>query len=532
MTKNILMVAAECDALPAAKVGGIGDVLRDLPKALAQEGCNVHVVIPSYGYLHELEGSLHYSDLKVPFEIGESDVELYKIALSATKYNADKTLENSLHVWVMDNPGFYPGGKGAVYCDDGNDRPFASDASKYALFCSAVGMAINNNVFGPLDVLHLHDWHAATLAVLRSFDENYQALQSLKVVYSIHNLSLQGVRPFERDPSSLKKWFPWLRAPRELICDPRVPHCYNPMRAGINLSDKVHAVSPTYAQEIQKASDIENFIYGGEGLEEDLIRAQHESRLVGILNGCEYPEGVTYPKLSRVKLGKLIRDTLVEWAAKTLVLPSAIWVARERLHVWLAKKEKGLVVTSVGRLTEQKVRLLKHPITVNGKKQSTLSHLLDALEGIGSFILVGSGDPAYQKFLLEESGKHQNFMYLQGYSDELAQAIYASGDLFLMPSSFEPCGISQMLAMRAGQPCLVHSVGGLNDTVLDGVSGFTFIGKNGDEQAQNFLQRFAEVLEMAKSDQQKYATIAKLAAKARFTWKSSAHEYIERLYYS
>ena len=114
-----------------------------------------------------------------------------------------------------------------------------------------------------------------------------------------------------------------------------------------------------------------------------------------------------------------------------------------------------------------------------------LDTILERLGSNGAFFLLGSGTAEYEQFFLEVSARHPNFIYLQGYSDALSHALYNNGDLFVMPSSFEPCGISQMLAMRAGQPCLVHAVGGLNDTVQDGVTGFSFSGADSTEQAQN-----------------------------------------------
>jgi starch synthase len=93
-----------------------------------------------------------------------------------------------------------------------------------------------------------------------------------------------------------------------------------------------------------------------------------------------------------------------------------------------------------------------------------------------------------------------------------------------------PCGISQMLAMRAGQPCLVHGVGGLNDTVIDGVSGFVFRGANGDEQGVQLLKRFTEVLQLHQQNPKKFQAIARAAARARFTWETVAKEYLEKLY--
>lgn len=521
-TKTILMVAAENDALPNAKVGGVGDVVRDLPKALAQQGCNIHVVIPSYGFLHK---SAAGEAILFPVMFG-GDVVQVKLYY----WGHTQTGGGTVTQWVMEHPGFYPCGVGQVYCNDGNDRPFASDASKYALFCASVGQAILNECFGELDILHLHDWHAAVLAVLRAYDPHYARLKAIRTVYSIHNLSLQGVRPFKGDNSSLQTWFPHLTYDLAVVCDPQVTHCFNPMRAAIALADKVHAVSPTYAEEIQRPSHREQHIYGGEGLEMELIAAAKQQRLVGILNGCEYPEQETYPKLSKAKLAGVMDEALLRWVAKSAVMLSVHWIARERLQIWCAKRERGFVVSSIGRITEQKVRLLRHPVVYDGATLPVLQHLLNILGDAGVLLMQGSGDQDYEKFLTEMSAACPNFIFLRGYSDPLARAVYASGDLFLMPSSFEPCGISQMLAMRAGQPCLVHGVGGLNDTVVDGVSGFVFRGANGDEQGLQLLERFKQVLQLNQENPKKFQAIARAAARARFTWEAVAKECLERLY--
>jgi starch synthase len=528
--KTILMLAAENDALPNAKVGGIGDVVRDLPKALAAQGCLVHVVIPSHGFLQR-SAAREVASFPVLFGDGVEQVKLYRWdASEAGDTDAGDTEAPGVRQWVLDHPGFNPGGVGQIYCNDGNDRPFASDAAKYALFCAAVGQAILNESFGHVDILHLHDWHAAVLAVLREFDPHYTRLKNMRTVYSIHNLSLQGVRPLRGDSSALETWFPRLQYDQAVICDPRVTHCFNPMRAAIVLSDKVHAVSPTYAQEIQRPSQTAQHIYGGEGLETDLVAAAKQDRLEGILNGCEYPPDTQYPKLSKARLMSIIDEALLHWVAKSAVMLSVHWIARERLQQWCAKRERGMLITAVGRVTEQKVRLLRHQITYQGKYQSVLQHLLALLGDKGVFLMLGSGDADYEKFLQEVSGFCPNFIFLRGYSDELSRALYNSGDLFVMPSSFEPCGISQMLAMRAGQPCLVHGVGGLNDTVINGVSGFVFRGGNGDEQAQQMLESFRGILSMNDESPEKLQAIAKAAAKARFTWEAVAEEYLQKLY--
>ncbi|MDZ7922626.1 MAG: glycogen/starch synthase [Marinagarivorans sp.] len=520
MTKRILMLASENDALPNAKVGGIGDVVRDIPLALAEFGCDVQVILPDYGYFAVMPSAELCGEYSVSFAGGLERVELYRI-LSSTQQH------ESVSYWALRHRRFSPCGDGRVYCNDENNRPFATDASKYAFFCAAVAQAIIGNAFGKLDALHLHDWHAALLLVLREFDPKLAELKKLRTVYTIHNLSLQGVRPFKGDESSFETWFPYLKYSPNLICDTRAVHCINPMRAGINLSDKVHAVSPTYAQEITRKSNVAQGIYGGEGLDHDLIMAREQGRLVGILNGCEYPADASYIKVPKVRLIPKLIDALLVWASKTTTLDSCHWLAEKRLTRWAAKKDRGMLVTSVGRITDQKVRILFF-VMADGK--TVVQKLLEALGDKGVFIFLGSGTEQYQKQLLALAGTHTNFIYLQGYSTEVSDLLYNSGDLFLMPSSFEPCGISQMLAMRAGQPCLVHKVGGLSDTVIDGVTGFVFAGADLQSQSQGLLDAFERALTTYKKQPTKYAAMIKKASAERFLWSSVAKEYLEKLY--
>ncbi|MGB5325188.1 MAG: glycosyltransferase [Pseudomonadales bacterium] len=186
-----------------------------------------------------------------------------------------------------------------------------------------------------------------------------------------------------------------------------------------------------------------------------------------------------------------------------------------------------MLVTSIGRLTAQKMQLLQHAMS-DGR--SALDHLLERLGDAGILILLGSGDPVYEAFLRKCAARARNLVYLQGYSDTLVDDLYASGDLFLMPSLYEPCGISQMLAMRAGQPCLVHSVGGLADTVQDAKNGFAFSGADIADSAAAMLDRFDAVVQLRSNEAAKWKKIASAAQKSRFTWESAAESYLDLLY--
>jgi starch synthase len=190
-------------------------------------------------------------------------------------------------------------------------------------------------------------------------------------------------------------------------------------------------------------------------------------------------------------------------------------------------RQPSILLTSVSRIVDQKVLLLREAGS-NGR--SGLHSILEALGEKGCYIILGSGDREYEKFLTETSSRFENFLFVNGYSDECADALYGGGDLFLMPSSFEPCGLSQMIAMRHGQPCLVHAVGGLKDTVVDGQNGFAFKGKRLRTQVDNFVQTASKAIAMKENKPAEWRQICETAAATRFRWKDSAAQYIAKLY--
>ena len=528
MLKQVLMVAAENDAIPGAKVGGVADVVRDVPLALAKNDIHVDVIIPDHNNYHQQFDANLVAQIDVPFRGQLTPAFLYKV-------NPENSA-SSINQYLIWHQSFSPDGDSGVYRHDEDNRPFASDANKFALFSVALCEFLKHQKIAQPDVIHLHDWHAAIVAVLLSFDQNYQTISQINRVFTVHNIALQGTRPFKNDDSSLEVWFPHLSYNGQYICDPVHLHCFNPMRAGINLANKVHVVSPTYSQEVQQASNNELGFYGGEGLEHDLKLAQQANKLVGILNGCEYPELEPEPtaeKLTSAEFLKQAKQCLLIWTAQSPALQSTHFIANERINQWQneeqtnTKKTIKPLVTSVGRLTAQKVRLL---IEADNQGQ-VIDNLLKTLaEQQGRFILIGSGESHYENQLTKAMAKHDNFLFLNGFDSALSEALYPLGDLFLMPSSFEPCGISQMLAMRAGQPCLVNQVGGLKDTVMHNETGFTFSGTNINEQKQNLQQCFVDALTLLRDQPKQFSAIAAQAKQARFDWQSSIKSYINDLY--
>jgi len=514
---NILMVAAENGALPGGKVGGMGDVIRDVPLAIARLGHQVDVLTPGYQYFSRLPGARQTHQFEVSFRDRKETVALYRIGEAAA---------GNVIFWALEHPLFACGGTGKIYCSDPPGRPYSSDATKFALFSAATAEAVADGIFDRPDVIHLHDWHTALIAVLAAYDPAYRALSKARLVYSIHNLSYQGIRPFRWDESSLESWFPKLSYSAETISDPRYPDCFNPMRAAINLCRRVHSVSPGYASEIQRPSAPEKGFIGGEGLERDLQMADSEGRLVGILNGCDYSQPI--PKASFPQLLKIARREVLKWIAANGQANAALSDALQKLDLWQERPPPELVLTFVGRLASQKVHLFTLP---QPDKHSALDRVLDLIGNDAVFLVLGNGDAELEEFFATTAAKRENLIFLCGFSEALSRQLFARGNLFFMPSSYEPCGISQMYAMRAGQPCLAHAVGGLADTIADNKNGFLFRGDSPLKQSRKMIERLAEALELKRKDRKMWSNIRKNAQQARFAWSDTARQYLARLYF-
>lgn len=513
---RILMVAAENGALPGGKVGGVGDVIRDVPRALARRGHEVTVLTPGYGFLSRLPGARPLGSVTVDFAAARQELQLCTVETGDS---------GGVQQLLLEHPLFCPDGKPRIYHHDAFE-PFATDARSFALFCIGVCEALVSGAIPMPDVLHLHDWHAALVLPLRATLRRYQSLRTLRSVFSIHNLSLQGIRPLRGNWSSPEAWFGNLRLPLQDIRDPRYPDCINLMRCGIRLADRVHVVSPGYAREILLPSDPDAGLVRGEGLEADLLEAQRQGRLSGILNGCDYDQPALRSPSPRGFLARA-RDALDGWAAGRQQVSASWYHALRRIQLWQEGAQRPAVVVGlVGRLTAQKYALLQLRMA-DGR--SALEHLLDHCAD-GWMVLLGSGDATYENFFHDVMVARSNFLFLNGYAEAFSDLVYHFSDLFLMPSSFEPCGISQLLALRAGTPCLVHAVGGLADTVQHLETGFLFSGEGQEQQAAAMLDMFVLALRMHRDEPARWASLRRKARKARFTWEQAAADYEHLLY--
>ena len=505
-------MAAENGALRGGKVGGVADVVRDLPAALDEHGWDATVVTPAYGSLHKLPGAKRITTIVVPFAGATESVEIWQVPGQFPK------VRNLVVVHDL----FAANGVGRIYCGDEPDRPYATDANKFAFFCAAVAEWLLKAESLP-DAIHLHDWHAAFFCLLRDFSPRHKKLRASRTVFTIHNLSYQGTRPLRDDESSLETWFPDLKYDLKSVQDLSALNCINPMATAIRLADKISTVSPTYADEICQPSNVATSFVVGEGLESLLVDAANDGRLIGVLNGCYYdqpPSGSDWPALLAA-----MHEQVAVWQDKNPLNP-AHDLAAERLARLTENRPENLLV-SVGRLVSQKATLLE-ATTNNG--QRALEEIAIGLGDRGLIIVLGSGEPKYERSILEMATRNDNILLLQGYSELLADPLYELGDLFLMPSSFEPCGISQMLAMRAGLPCVVHGVGGLRDTVDDEKTGFVFAGKDLQSQATAFVAATLRAISLRRDKADAWQSICDRAKRLRFEWRDSAKMTITHLY--
>jgi len=517
---HILMLASENDALEGAKVGGLADVVRDAPIALARQGCQVTVVTPAYNFLHTVPGARGFHEFSVYFRGYPCYINAYEVPGRPSHPDVTQL--------VLHHPDLWATAPNQLYYHDSPESPFATDANRFALFCLAAAELIRSRRYrGEIDCIHLHDWPASLLMMLREYHHWYHPLKEIRTVITIHNLAMQGVRPLRGDDSSLEAWYPGLPYDWFAVSDRRWPGSINPMAAAIRIADKVHAVSPSYAAEILQPNRTPVF-YGGEGLESDLAYAAGQGRLVGILNGTDYPEERLVPRVDPDELFRALRSAAVSWSGGEHAVPAPHFLAFARLTERMEwKTGPGLILTSVTRVVEQKLLLL---LSHGSNGRSGLENLLALLDEKDLYILLGFGDYGYDRFFARMSAAHSNFIFLNGYSTDVARLLYANGDLFIMPSSFEPCGISQMLAMRDGQPCLVHRVGGLKDTVTDGENGFAFGGDSLSDQVDDMVAVAEKAVHIARNQPGRWEQIRRQAAAARFSWDDSVRRYIDELY--
>ena len=400
--------------MPFIKTGGLADVAYALPKALAALGVDVRVMIPRHAKIKQT----HQHELVT---VAEATISLGW----RSKYLGVQEMENEgVTYYLIDNEDYFGG---AVY------RGGDAENEQYLFYCKAVCEALLLVDFAP-DVLHLNDWHTGMIPFLvkTQYAERYAERfnKELSTIFTIHNIEFQGKMAFAlmKDMLSVPDFY---YSPEYLEAD----GCANMMKAALVFADRITTVSPNYAGEIMTA-------WYGLGLEGILSARRHE--VSGIINGIDTE---TFDPAT---------DTAI--AANF----SAADITNKRTCKKALRDEFSLaiplttpIVAMVSRLTAQKgMALVKH----------VLEELL--CEEV-AFVLLGSGDAEFVEFFNSIAAKYPGRAGIFiGYNEDLAHRIYAGADFLLMPSQFEPCGLSQMIAQRYGTLPIVRETGGLIDTVV------------------------------------------------------------------
>lgn len=478
MTKEktkILFVGAE--AMPFASTGGLGDVLGSLPAALQSEygdDADIRVVLPLYGVI----GEEWREKLK--------DVAVFEVPLAWRRlYCGVKRLKkDNVIFYFIDNEYYFRRDRIYGYFDDGE---------RYAYFCRAVLEMLPHIEFYP-DIIHAHDWQAAmSIVYLNCKYRHIKQYAPIKTVFTIHNIEYQGKYDF----SILGDVFDIDGEYRSLM---EYDGCINLMKAAIECADVVSTVSPRYAEEIRTPEY-------SHGL--DNILNTYSFKLCGILNGIDY--GYYDPENDPVLKKTYSADSQAGKYADKKALQS---------DLGLPENEDIPVLAIISRLASHKGLDLLTEIAYNLIGEDDVQ-----------LILLGTGEARFEDFFRGlETAYPKKVRALIRYDRELSRRIYASADIFIMPSKSEPCGLSQMIASRYGAIPVVRETGGLFDSIkgyweCDGEikgNGFTFANYSSAE----LLERTRAAVALWR-DSNKRRNFVKKIMETDFSWSASAKEYIE-----
>lgn len=412
---RVLLASSEC--FPYSKTGGLADMVGALGKALGADGHEVHIVTPLYAGIREKHPGLRREELEINVQLGARIVSGHVWSVEPAR---------NVKVLFIEQREFYE--RAALYGEGGRDYP--DNAARFIFFSQCVAYLARVLPHRP-EVVHVHDWQAGLVPVLI----RHQALitgwqHPPATVLTIHNLAYQGVFPFSE--------YHLTNLPNEYFRTDGLEFylSMNCLKGGIVYADMITTVSPRYAREITT----EQF---GSGLD-GVLRARQE-RLVGILNGVDYSEWNT-------EQNKFLKHT---YTAERLEGKAAQKRALQEEMGLPADAEAPLFAT-ISRLAEQKgIDIL-------------ISALEEMLSSRMQFVLLGSGDPAFERGFRALAERYPEKVAVKiGYDHGLSHRIEAGADFFLMPSRFEPCGLNQMYSLRYGTIPLVRVTGGLDDSVTD-----------------------------------------------------------------
>lgn len=480
-SKKMQIVFASAECAPFVKTGGLGDVAGSLPAALVRAGAEVIVMVPKYAtikdeYKAQME---HFSDFYVSLGWRNEYCGLEKLEHDGVTY------------MFIDNERYFA-----------RDYPygFFDDGERFAFFSKAITESLQHLPAGfECDILHCNDWQTALAPVfLREFYQGLPLYDRVKTVFSIHNVAFQG----QFSDTVMEDILGVAHIPAaasQLRCD---ACSINYMLGALRYADAITTVSPTYANEIQKPEI-------GEGL--DGVLRERSYALQGILNGIDVA-GFDPATDKRIAANYTVEDRSGK----------AVCKAKLQEELGLEVRDDRPLMVMVTRLTRQ-------------KGLDLVMYALDRILAGGVQVAVlGTGDRDYEDGLRYFQDKYPGTMAARiEFDPALSQRMYAAADMFLMPSKFEPCGLSQIIAMRYGTLPIVRETGGLKDTVIpyneftgEG-TGFSFSNFNGDEMGDAVFR----AARLFWDNREAWNQLVTQAMSQDFSWTRSADKYLDLYFF-
>lgn len=480
-SKKMQIVFASAECAPFVKTGGLGDVAGSLPAALVRAGAEVIVMVPKYAtikdeYKAQME---HFSDFYVSLGWRNEYCGLEKLEHDGVTY------------MFIDNERYFA-----------RDYPygFFDDGERFAFFSKAITESLQHLPAGfECDILHCNDWQTALAPVfLREFYQGLPLYDRVKTVFSIHNVAFQG----QFSDTVMEDILGVAHIPAaasQLRCD---ACSINYMLGALRYADAITTVSPTYANEIQTPEF-------GEGL--DGVLRERSYALQGILNGIDVA-GFDPATDKRIAANYTVEDRSGK----------AVCKAKLQEELGLEVRDDRPLMVMVTRLTRQ-------------KGLDLIMYALDRILAGGVQVAVlGTGDRDYEDGLRYFQDKYPGTMAARiEFDPALSQRMYAAADMFLMPSKFEPCGLSQIIAMRYGTLPIVRETGGLKDTVIpyneftgEG-TGFSFSNFNGDEMGDAVFR----AARLFWDNREAWNQLVTQAMSQDFSWTRSADKYLDLYFF-
>ena len=480
-SKKMQIVFASAECAPFVKTGGLGDVAGSLPAALVRAGAEVIVMVPKYATIkNEYKAQMeHFSDFYVSLGWRNEYCGLEKLEHDGVTY------------MFIDNERYFA-----------RDYPygFFDDGERFAFFSKAITESLQHLPAGfECDILHCNDWQTALAPVfLREFYQGLPLYDRVKTVFSIHNVAFQG----QFSDTVMEDILGVAHIPAaasQLRCD---ACSINYMLGALRYADAITTVSPTYANEIQTPEF-------GEGL--DGVLRERSYALQGILNGIDVA-GFDPATDKRIAANYTVEDRSGK----------AVCKAKLQEELGLEVRDDRPLMVMVTRLTRQ-------------KGMDLVMYALDRILAGGVQVAVlGTGDRDYEDGLRYFQDKYPGTMAARiEFDPALSQRMYAAADMFLMPSKFEPCGLSQIIAMRYGTLPIVRETGGLKDTVIpyneftgEG-TGFSFSNFNGDEMGDAVFR----AARLFWDNRDAWNQLVTQAMSQDFSWTRSADKYLDLYFF-